>query len=265
MAIIDFNYKSHALMHPTTVKVVLPDRKKAGKTMYFLHGAISDAQNCLDNMDVQEYADRYEMAFVIPSCGNTFYIDHGPAFGNYGKFVGSELVDVTRNEFGFSRYREDTAIAGFSMGGYGAIRNGLKYSNNYGYIIGMSAACVYEPSIYLIDDSKFAYFKEKLFDSVFQEKAVPGEFSENYRYLIKRAKEKGKRIPKIYLACGIEEELVTIDDEFSEFLRENKIEHVYIKEHGEHDWKLWSRLIEPAIRWFVQDDLSSESRLLTLG
>lgn len=254
MSIVDFNYMSHSLLHPTTVKVVLPERKKAEKTMYFLHGAMCDAKNCLDNVDMQNLADKYGMGIVIPEGGNFFYIDHGPAFGNYGKFVGNELVDVTRNEFGFSKNREDTAIAGFSMGGYGAIRNGIKYAKNYGYIIAMSPACLYEPSAYKMSETRFAYFKETLFDKAFGEKAVPGEFSENYRYLIKQAVEKKKYIPKIYMTCGLDEELLIIDDEFSEFLEKMGINHEYIKEHGFHDWNLWSRQLEPAVKWFIKDD-----------
>lgn len=254
MSIVDFNYMSHSLLHPTTVKVVLPEERKPEKIIYFLHGIMSDAKNCLDNVNMQSIADRYGVGIIIPDCGNSFYVDHGPAFGNYGKFVGSELVDVTRNEFGFSKNREDTAIAGFSMGGFGAIRNGVKYAKNYGYIIAMSPACLYEPSACKMSETRFSYFKEMLFDKVLKEKAVPGEFSENYRYLIQKAVEKKKVIPKIYMTCGLDEELLDIADEFSTFLKAMAIDHEYIKEPGNHDWSLWSRQIEPAIRWFLKDD-----------
>lgn len=255
MPIIDYNYNSHALMHPTTVKVVLPAEKRPQKTMYFLHGAISDAKNCLDNVDFQKYSDEYQTAFVLPSCGNMFYIDHGPAFGNYGKFVGKELVDVTRQSFGLPKDREDTAIAGFSMGGYGALRNGLKYYQNFGYIITFSAACVYEPSIGNLDDGEFGYFKKNLFDKVFGEKSKPGPFSENYRYLIEKAVQNKTFIPKIYMACGLDEEIFSQNEEFSAYLDSMGVMHEYVKNHGEHNWKLWSRQIEPALQWFMKDDL----------
>lgn len=254
MAVTDYNYMSHALMHPTTVKVVLPDNHKAERTLYFLHGAMCDAKNCLDNVDMQLIADKYKLAVIIPNGGNAFYIDHGVAFGNYGKFVGSELVDMTRNEFELSKNREDTAIAGFSMGGYGAIRNGLKYNKYFGYIIALSPACLFEPSSDKLADTRFAYFKENLFDRVFQERLLNGACTENYRYLIEKAKEKQLFIPKIYLACGKDEELLVLVDEFSEFLKEKDIPHEYIKQKGVHNWNLWSTQIEPAVQWFLRDD-----------
>ena len=91
MAIIDYNFMSQSLMHPTTVKLVMPCNNKPEYVMIFLHGVLSDANNCVSNMDVQGMADRYKVAFIIPSCGNSFYIDHGVAFGNDGKFVGTAI------------------------------------------------------------------------------------------------------------------------------------------------------------------------------
>ena len=99
MAIIDYNFMSQSLMHPTTVKLVMPCNNKPEYVMIFLHGVLSDANNCVSNMDVQGMADRYKVAFIIPSCGNSFYIDHGVAFGNYGKFVGTELLERMRTQF----------------------------------------------------------------------------------------------------------------------------------------------------------------------
>ena len=42
--------------------------------------------------------------------------------------------------FPLSHRKEDTFIAGLSMGGYGAIVNGLKYYNTFGFIAGLSSA-----------------------------------------------------------------------------------------------------------------------------
>lgn len=250
MAIENYNYVSNALMHPTTVKVVTPTVRNADKTMYFLHGAVSDGQNCLDNVDFQKLSDKYRMAFVIPDAGNSFYIDHGPAFGNYGKFVGRELVEVTRATFGFSRNREDTAIAGFSMGGYGAIRNGLRYPKNFGYVIAMSAACMYEPSAPDLADTRFGYFKTQFFDNILQDKINPGPFSENYRYLLEQNLEKKIPIPQFYLCCGENEELIQVNREFARYLSEKDVNSIFVTDPGEHNWTLWSRQLIPAIEWF---------------
>ncbi|MFR6273864.1 MAG: hypothetical protein ACLUL2_10230 [Blautia sp.] len=53
-------------------------------------------------------------------------MDHPEAANNYGKFVGKELVEMTRKMFPLSRKREDTFIGGLSTGGAGALLSGLK-------------------------------------------------------------------------------------------------------------------------------------------
>lgn len=249
MAVTDLNYMSQALFHPTTVKVVMPEHKTPEKAMYFLHGSLCDAQNCLDNINMQQYADKYKLAIIIPDCGNFFYIDHGPAFGNYGKFVGNELVQVTRKDFNLSYKREDTIIAGFSMGGYGALRNGFKYARNFGTIIAMSPACLFEPSAYQLKETKFAYYKKVFFDEVFKSSNTEDKSDENYRYLLERGIEKGIRLPKIYLGCGLEDDLRQVSDEFAGFLTDNRVEFVYRKEHGGHNYDLWNVLLHDALQW----------------
>ena len=73
-----------------------------------------------------------------------FYMDHPNANENYSEFIGKELVKITRRMFPLSHKKEDTFIAGLSMGGYGAIRNGLKYHDTFGYIAGLSSAMILE-------------------------------------------------------------------------------------------------------------------------
>lgn len=249
MAIIDYNFMSQSLMHPTTVKLVMPCNNKPEYVMIFLHGVLSDANNCVRNMDVQGMADRYKVAFIIPSCGNSFYIDHGVAFGNYGKFVGSELLERMRKQFSLPMDREHTIIAGFSMGGYGAIRNGAKYCDTFGTVIGLSSACLYEKSVNELNKGKFGYYKLQMFDKVFKEKSVPGNFSENYKYVIEEKLKKGKKLPFFYISCGREEELRQINTEFVNYLKELHVKCYYNLSHGEHNWQLWSREIDKALMY----------------
>lgn len=50
------------------------------------------------------------------------------------------MVELTRRLLPLSTRREDTYIAGISMGGYGALYNGLKYKETFGKIAAMSPA-----------------------------------------------------------------------------------------------------------------------------
>ena len=80
-----------------------------------------------------------------------------------------ELGDIIEIRYLQSKQekKEDTFIAGLSMGGYGAIRNGLKYHDTFGYIAGLSSAMILE-KMGTTDDSSPMFFEKKSFlESVF--------------------------------------------------------------------------------------------------
>lgn len=93
---------------------------------------------------IKRWAEEKNLAVVMPSGANMFYMDYPNANENYSEFIGKELVKITRRMFPLSHKKEDTFIAGLSMGGYGAIRNGLKYHDTFGYIAGLSSAMILE-------------------------------------------------------------------------------------------------------------------------
>jgi S-formylglutathione hydrolase FrmB len=78
----------------------------------------------------------------MPSCENSFYIDDETTCQFYEKFISEELVDFTRKAFRLSDKREDTTIAGLSMGGYGALRDGMRNSSVFGSIFALSSALI---------------------------------------------------------------------------------------------------------------------------
>ena len=147
MALIQATFMSNALKRTVPIQVILPVDKLIGeemkpfKTLYLLHGLFGSYHDWNSNTRIQRWAQDQNLAVVMPSADNSFYIDYDMLPNSeYGKFVGEELVQVTRAMFHLSNKREDTFIAGLSMGGFGAIRNGLKYSETFGYIAGLSSA-----------------------------------------------------------------------------------------------------------------------------
>ena len=135
MALLQVNYLSMALHRTTTMNVILPaDRmlppgeepqeERPFRTLYLLHGVIGNYTDWVTGTNIQRWAEEKNLAVVMPSGENSFYLDCDASETLYGEFVGRELVEVTRKMFPLSRRREDTYLAGLSMGGYGALRNG---------------------------------------------------------------------------------------------------------------------------------------------
>ena len=152
MVLFRGDIKCKSLQRRVSISVILPADnlhylqgseeivEKPYKTLYLLHGLFGSDDIFLANTTIQKFAEDHNLAVVLPSGENSFYVDHPNSHKYYGEFIGHELVEMTRNIFPLSHKKEDTYLAGFSMGGYGAIRNGLKYYNTFGAIGSISGA-----------------------------------------------------------------------------------------------------------------------------
>ena len=170
MALIQVNYLSNALARTVPVNVILPAdkvdskthryarREKPFKTLYLLHGMFGNYTDWCANTRVQRWAEERNLAVVMPSGDNMYYVNSLLPFNDYGAFVGEELPQVMRAMFPLSGAREDTFIAGLSMGGFGALRNGFKYADTFSRIGALSSAItVLDPTFHPIAGDKAVF------------------------------------------------------------------------------------------------------------
>lgn len=258
MSVLDVNYMSKALNQKVTFKVVLPidataamsltcqTQEKPLKTLYLLHGLTGNCTDWLMYTNVEKLAEAANLAVVMPSGTNSFYIDLPLMDQNYGEFIGRELVEITRRMFPLSRKREDTFIAGLSMGGYGAIRNGLKYCDTFGYAAGLSSALHYF-ELDLESDRRAAKFGE---DSLFGPLETAVMSDKNPRVCYQNAKKAGL-VPKLLLSCGTEDGLLPYNRSFRDYLIAQGEDFVYEEKPGDHTWEYWNDGIERIINHWL--------------
>ena len=250
MAIIQFHYRSGAVWRTVPVEVILPIehwenkqitlKQKKFKTLYLLHGLHGQCTDWMSYSRIRRWAEQNDLAVVMPSGDNSFYTDRPDAKANYGDFLGRELVEVTRAMFPLSDKREDTFIGGLSMGGYGALRTGLKYHETFGAIIALSAAFAqFETS-----EISFREYRETCFGPL--EEAAKTD--KNPRVLMERLKNNLLK-PKVYIACGLQDALLPWNRLYHDLLKEHDFDVVYEEWEGDHDWEFWDAGIEKAISW----------------
>ena len=182
----------------------------------------------------------------MPAGDNKFYIDHPATHDYYGRFIGEELVDLTRKLFPLSREKRDTFIGGLSMGGSGALRNGLKYHNTFGAVAGLSPANFVDMDIEQADPLNDTFLTAIFGDS---EKAKHSDLSIDY--LIRKNALQNCIDQKIYLACGNEDILFKGSEKMYGIFKKNGYDATF--EHGEggHDWDFWNTYVRRMIDWFV--------------
>ena len=259
MAIIEVNFISKCLMRTVTFNAIIPVDKfgpqaenaeqKPLKTLYLLHGIFGNYTDWVNGTRIQTWAEANDLAVIMPSGENRFYLDDEKSGELYGEFIGKELVEFTRKLFPLSDKREDTFIAGLSMGGYGAIRNGLKYAENFGCVIGLSAALVHDTWKDADNSAPIFTFRRNYYEAIFGEYDKVKGSDKDPKALLLKLKEEGRPVPKMYLCCGTEDGLITANRDFRDFLNENGVDLTYVEGPGKHDWVFWDTYIKKVLDW----------------
>ncbi len=247
MALLQVDYKSRMLVRKVHFNVILPTDMEAEsrapyRTLYLLHGITGNSSSWLTGSCVQRYAEQKSVCVVMPDGENGFYIDHPDHMNRFSSWVGEELVEVTRSMFPLSHKREDTWLGGFSMGGYGALRNGLKYSETFGRIIALSSALI-------LEEARRDGHKEGPVANEPYIRAMFGDPEEAVKcdldpfWSVRSLKEAGKEIPEIYLSCGEQDSLLEPNLRFKELLEKLGVSHIWRSTPGGHDWDFWEQEI----------------------
>ena len=255
MVLFRGDVKSKSLQRRTSISVILPADNihflqdaeeivpKPYRTLYLLHGLYGSDDIFLANTSIQKFAEDNGIAIVIPCGENSFYVDNVNAHALYGEYVGQELLDITRNIFPLSDKREDTFIAGFSMGGYGAIRNGLKYSQNFSKIGMISAALITDDIVgYSSDDNVLR--SRPFYESIFGNLDELEGSDMDPKALI----ENCSNIPDIFMACGKDDFLYDKNTDFYDFLKTNNVNVDFVEAEGEHTWDFADKYVKEFIK-----------------
>jgi Predicted esterase len=259
MALVKVDFFSESLMRTVSIQALIPvdkievgkertKEKKTYKTLYLLHGIFGNHTDWVCGTRIQRWAQDHDLAVIMPSGENKFYVDNEKSHEYYSRFIGEELVEVTRQLFPLSLKREDTFIAGLSMGGYGAIINGLKYYETFGYIAGLSSALMIDQFVDAKDGNDVEYiYKRSYLESVFGDLNQLVGSDKDYHTLILRLKNKNDI--HMYMACGVDDFLIEENRNYRDFLNKHHIDLTYEEGPGAHEWDFWDHYIYKVLQW----------------
>lgn len=251
MALIQVNYLSKALFRTVPINVILPvDKFDADtdsylmpeghkfKTLYLLHGLLGNYIDWVSRTRIQMWAEEKDLAVVMPSGDNAFYLKSRTPWNDYETFIGKELVEMTRRMFPLSERREDTYIAGLSMGGFGAIRNGIVFSETFSHVAGLSAA------LHIFDD-----LSEEANIGLFEDIKQVSETNMNPKVALEEMLEEKRKRPAFYMACGKRDDLMKTNVEFRDLLIKNGLDVTWDEDDAGHDWDFWDSQIRKVLEW----------------
>lgn len=248
MAFIHLNFRSKVLMRNTDVNVILPDNANPPfRTLYLLHGLHGDYSSWMRNTNIEQYVKTHNLAVVMPSAGNGFYADM--KFGErWYTHIAGEILEYTRKIFPLSRNRNDTFIAGASMGGYGAVKIALKNPSVFCAAVSMSG-CLDIESIARSDDP----MNKALLHLIIGDNADLSKSEENVIYLAKKLAESGADKPKIYQIIGKSDFLYKNNIAFKNAVEPLWDFYRYDESSGAHTWDYWDSYIPNMLDFFLEN------------
>ena len=256
MAYFRAEYYSKALCRDINFEVLIPNdprgeeaaEEKPMRTLFLLHGYSGKAWNFMP----ADFPERYHTALVLPISENSFYLNM-PASGRaYQTMVGEELVKYVRKTFNLARTPEDTAIVGFSMGGFGALHTGLAYPETFGKIGAMSSALIVHEVAQMKPGQGTPIANYDYYLDIFGDPSKLLESDKNPETQIRNLKAAGKKIPDIYMTCGTEDFLIENNREFHRFLEAEGVEHRYVEAPGIHNGEYWLGHARDIVRWMYE-------------
>jgi putative tributyrin esterase len=238
--------------------VVLPPDYQAEQSratrypvLYLLHGLAGSAGDWVSNRArLAEHAAAHRLIIVVPEGRDGWYTDSATApnekFESY--FVAELIPDVDRR-FRTIAKREGRAVAGLSMGGYGALKFGFKHPSLFALAASMSGAlgaASWKP------EEMIPFVKP----SILRVYGAPDTPTRPANDLFKLARdmtpERAAALPYLYLDCGTEDFLIGQNRDFSALLIEKKIPHEYRQLPGGHAWPYWDRQVREILRLAAQ-------------
>ncbi|HKL60403.1 MAG TPA: alpha/beta hydrolase family protein [Sphaerochaeta sp.] len=252
MALIHLSLYSDTLMMDTSVTVIfpqdcqrIPDNRKSlfkgpYKVLYLLHGLKQDETSWIRMSSIERYVSQLPLVVVMPSVHRSFYTDQVRGFP-YFSYVADELPRIMKEMFNISDRREDTFVAGLSMGGYGAFKLALSRPEQYGYAASLSGALDLVGLRSQQEDTSNDAEMENTFGDLDR---VEGSGHD----LFALAKDVGTLKPELFMSCGTEDFVYEGNVHFHETFSET-LPITYHEESGDHSWQYWDRNIKRVLFW----------------
>ncbi|HEX2937843.1 MAG TPA: alpha/beta hydrolase family protein [Ruminiclostridium sp.] len=244
MAFFEGSIFSESLGVSTSVCVLLPtDTEKTPKSgfpvLYLLHGIFENHTAWLRSTSVDLLAQRYGFAVIMPEAGRSYYTDMKYGL-KYFSYISDELPNFCRKSFNISKECGKTFIAGTSMGGYGALKAGLRRPDIFGAFAGLSGAADIKKRA---DD----YKNRPEMRAAFGEPAVLPDDDD----LFKLAEKRDNIRHPVLIHCGLSDTRLEENRALYKKLIENGFDVTYKETDGGHDWAYWQRILPDVMEFFL--------------
>lgn len=232
------------------LSVLLPtkyDPAKQYPVLYLLHGYSGGHDDWWTRTKLREYVRDLPLIVVMPDGENSWYANSAmEPDERFEDYLVKDLPQYIQKLYSIDTTRQ--AIAGLSMGGYGAMMLGLRHPSKYEFVGSLSGAITFPRG--MNDTTRPA--ERSLFPSLRRAFGERPNISRNAHdvFILYRQTPKDS-LPYMYMAIGIQDgyrSFLPGHRAFTDLLRTYGAAYEYHETQGGHNWQFWDREIQPLLR-----------------
>jgi S-formylglutathione hydrolase FrmB len=240
---------SRSLQKASSVSVVFPDEPEVARpwsSFYLLHGLSDDDTIWMRRTSIERYVQGLPLVVVMPDGGRGWYTNAAVGFAYEDDLI-KDVMGLVERTFRVKAERGGRAIGGLSMGGYGAMKLGLKHPELFGSINSHSGAlAVLHQDFHQTNRIKdHSAELDRIFGPASRWPA------EDPFALVGRIDH--GRIPPIRFDCGKGDFLLDQNRAFHDHLEAMRIPHEYEEFVGVHDWTFWDLHVQEAVTFHARN------------
>lgn len=234
MAYATVQFRAESLGKRVTYGIILPEVGTGPfPVLLQLHGLSDDHTAWVQRSNLMRHVEGLPLIVVLPDGGTSGYLNwrSGDRLGKhrYEDFMVRDLPHhVVRH---FAVRPGPWAIGGLSMGGFGALRLGLKYPAHFASIWSHSGA----------------FHIGRVIDPSFLDDVADADLLPHADRVAKSATH-----PVITFDCGVDDELLSYNREAHEHFDRIGLPHTYLEYPGAHTWDYWDEHVPEALRQHAQ-------------
>lgn len=220
--------------------VVLPENYNSSeeryKVVFLLHGYSGNHNDWIHKTSLVKYLKYYPFIIVTPEADNSWYTNSPVVKNrNYEDYIIKELIPYVEKRYRVLSTKHGRAIAGLSMGGYGAVKLALKYPDLFYFVGSFSGAFDWMGLI----EKGSAQLSQSLKEAFGASRSEHWDINNVYAII---DSVKSLNLPYFYISCGKDDQisgLLESNRKLVEKFQRKGIAYEYHELPGGHSWSFW--------------------------
>jgi len=250
-------FKSELIGQVLPYDALLPvgyaESNKRYPVLYLLHGLFGRYDDWVTRTNLAQYATNYDLIIITPEGHDSWYTDSaGTATDKYESYFIRELISDVDARFRTIKDRRARGVAGLSMGGYGALKYGLKHPEQFAFAASISGAL--DPATRTDDKPGFGWdiFRPSI-NAVFGPRSSQTRISNDLHQIARGlSASQIASLPYLYFDCGLEDGFLATNRELADILLSKKVPHQFRQLPGAHTWAYWDQQVQEVLTLYAQ-------------